>query len=110
MSTILEQLGLDEDFFQWHDLALCRGTKITGPEDDTFYDRYESDPIVARNQDQMCLNCPVIAQCFFAGAESKEEGVWGGVYWDGRGKPDTVKNAHKTPEIWEQIYDKVANK
>lgn len=104
MSSLLDELGLDPDEFEWQDLALCRGFPT-----ETFYEDYETDAESAKAADQACLSCPVIQQCFFKGAAG-EHGVWGGVYWNGSGKPDKNKNAHKTDEDWQEIYDKVGKK
>lgn len=105
MSSLLDQLGIDAERFEWDDLGLCRGS-VTSPKDDVFFDRYENDGESARAADQMCLHCPVIKQCFFEGSKGKI-GVWGGVYWNGSGKPDKNKNSHKTDEVWNLIHERV---
>jgi hypothetical protein len=97
---------LDPDEFDWDDLGLCRGT-VTAPSDDVFFDKYESDEESARSADEMCLRCPVIRQCFFEGAKGKT-GVWGGVYWNGSGKPDKNKNNHKSDDTWARIHQRVS--
>lgn len=107
MSSLLDELGLDPEEFDWEDLALCKST-VTSPEDDVFFDRYESDEESAKAADDMCLRCPVIRQCFFAGAEGRT-GVWGGVYWNGSGKPDKNKNSHKTDEVWSKVHERVSS-
>lgn len=104
MSDLLSKLGLDEDEVTWEQLALCRGN-----DSEVFFDKYEKDEEVAKAADQMCLHCPVISQCFFAGS-ANQHGVWGGVYWNGSGKPDKNKNSHKTEEVWAEIHQKVAQK
>ncbi len=100
--SFIEELGLDPEDFEWHDLALCQGMPTV-----MFYDLYEKDPEVAKQVDEACLVCPVISQCFFKGAQGNF-GVWGGVYWNGSGKQDVNKNSHKTDEVWAEIHDKVA--
>ncbi len=105
-SSLLDELGLDPDEFDWDDLGLCRGT-VTSPDDDIFFDKYESDTESARSADEMCLRCPVIRQCFFEGAKGRA-GVWGGIYWNGSGKPDKNKNSHKSDETWARIHQRVA--
>lgn len=107
MPSLFDELGLDPDDFEWRDLSLCRNIKITGPENDTFFDQYESDTEAAKAADEMCLHCPVISECFFAGSEG-QYGVWGGVYWNGSGKPDKNKNSHKTDEVWDEIRARVS--
>ena len=57
MSSILSNLGVDEEDFDWYDLAVCRGM-----DTNLFYDQYEADPNIARNIDEMCLSCPVLSK------------------------------------------------
>lgn len=102
MSRLLDELGLDPEDFEWSDLALCKAMST-----ETFFDEYEKDEEVAKAADNACLLCPVIKQCFFSGAEG-QHGVWGGVYWNGSGKPDKNKNSHKTDEIWAAIHERVS--
>lgn len=102
MSGLLEELGIEPEEFKWQDLALC-GNMPT----ELFFDGYETDKEMAVAADQVCLHCPVISDCFFAGSKG-ESGVWGGVYWNGAGKPDKNKNSHKSPAVWEQIREKVS--
>jgi hypothetical protein len=101
MSSLLDELGLDPDEFEWTDLALCQGMPTN-----LFYEDYEQDSETAKATDEACLRCPVISQCFFRGSKN-EHGVWGGVYWNGSGRPDKNKNAHKNDNVWQEIYDKV---
>lgn len=103
MSSLLESLGVDAEEFEWHHLALCQKMPT-----ELFYDKYESDQETAKAVDSICASCPVQRECFFAGSEDGEYGVWGGVYWNGSGKPDKNKNAHKTPEIWDEIHRAVS--
>lgn len=102
MSSLLESLGIDPEEFEWHHLAACQHV-----DPEVFCDKYEADEEIAKAADSICLNCPVIADCFFAGGTNGEYGVWGGVYWNGSGKPDKNKNSHKTQEIWDEIHRKV---
>lgn len=108
MSSLFDELGLDPEDFEWRHLSLCRSINMETPDDDVFFDRYESDEEAAKATDQICLHCPVISECFFAGAEG-QYGVWGGVYWNGSGKPDKNKNSHKTEDVWDEIRTKVAD-
>lgn len=105
MLSLLDELGLDAEEFSWEDLGICRNT-VTSPKDDIYFDRYESDVESAKAADEMCMRCPVVKQCFFEGAKGKH-GVWGGVYWNGSGKPDKNKNSHKTDEDWSRLYESV---
>jgi len=99
MSKILNDLGIDKDKFDWYDFAICRGMQTN-----LFFDSYEIDPNIAKNIDEMCLSCPVIAMCYSAGKEN-EYGVWGGVYLSS-GSIDKSKNLHKTPETWKRLKAK----
>ena len=98
--NLIQELGLDPDNLQWHQLSLCDGMELNW-----FYDLYESDVEVAKQVDEVCLACPVIAECGLRGA-SGEYGVWGGIYWAGNGKPDRAKNAHKTEATWAALRKK----
>jgi hypothetical protein len=97
MSKILNSLGLDKDNLQWQDLALCLGM-----DTNLFFDLYETDVNVAKNIDQACISCPVIAMCYKYGTESDNYGVWGGIYLSS-GTPDKSKNSHKTKEVSKRI-------
>lgn len=101
-SDVQSLLGLDFDTLEWTDLALCDGMPTN-----MFYDDYESDENVAKITDEICLSCPVLAQCLARGTENNEWGVWGGVYLTS-GKPDENKNAHKTEAVWQQIREKIS--
>lgn len=96
--TILDELGIDPENFEWNALALCQNV-----ETNDFFDNYEKDVEIARAIDRMCFSCPVQKQCLMSGIENKEHGVWGGVYLNGAGRADPAKNSHKTPEDWEVI-------
>jgi hypothetical protein len=102
MSSLLESLGVDAEEFEWYHLALCQKMPT-----EFFYDRYESNQETAKAVDSVCNSCPVQRDCFFAGSKDGNYGVWGGVYWNGSGKPDKNKNAHKTQDIWDEIYKAV---
>lgn len=102
MSDALSVLGIDLDELEWQDLALCDGMPTN-----LFYDDYESDENVAHVIDEVCLSCPVLRQCFWRGVDNSEWGVWGGIYM-ASGKQDKNRNAHKTPEVWEAIRERVS--
>lgn len=104
MATLIELLGIDPDDFIWQDLALCANDE----EPQHFYEEYESDPEVAAQIDQMCLACPVMAACAKQGSAG-EHGVWGAIYWNGSGKPDKTRNAHKTDAVWAEIHTRLAS-
>ena len=97
MSSILNDLGLDQDDFDWFDLAICRGM-----DTNLFFDKYETDPNIAKAIDEACMSCPVARICYQSGVDNNEYGVWGGVYLSA-GSTDNSKNTHKTPDVWKKI-------
>lgn len=99
---VLREIGLDLEDLEWADLALCENMVTNW-----FYDDYESDVQVALTVDEACLSCPVMAQCLQRGMENSEWGVWGGIYLTS-GKPDNNRNSHKTPEVWQQIRERIS--
>ena len=103
MSDALSVLGIDLEELEWQDLALCENMPTNW-----FYDDYESDVQVANTVDEACLSCPVMAQCLQRGIENSEWGVWGSIYLTS-GKPDKNRNAHKTPDVWEQIRERIGD-
>jgi hypothetical protein len=70
-----------------------------------FYDKYENDPKIAKNVDEACLACPVIAMCYKSGSDGDEYGVWGGVYLNS-GTIDKTRNLHKTNDTWKRLKKK----
>lgn len=108
--SLLEELGLDESTLSWHQLALCGGrqTNEEGMELNWFFDDYESDAELAKTMDEVCLKCPVMRDCLMEGTDGKNYGLWGGIYLD-NGKQDKARNAHKTPEVWARIQEKIRN-
>lgn len=101
MYDVLNALGLDLDELEWQDLSLCIGQDVND-----FYDNYESDENVAFPVDEMCLSCPVMAQCLQEGLSNSEWGVWGGIYLTS-GKVDKNRNSHKSKETWARIKEKL---
>lgn len=101
MSDIFEELGLDPENFEWHDLASCRG--LPADLSNIFFDDYETDPVVAKQADEFCLSCPVAKQCLMEGLRTKSYGLWGGVFMDYTGKPSTKHNKHKTDDDWNRL-------
>lgn len=98
---VQSELGVDPDDLEWKDLAVCFGT-----DTNCFYDYYESDEMMAKTIDSMCLSCPIMKQCLQMGMENSEWGVWGGIYLTS-GRPDENKNSHKTQEVWDAIRDRI---
>ena len=97
MSNILKELGIDEEDVRWYHLSACKNMEINW-----FYDDYENDKILATTTDQVCMNCPVIKQCYADGVKMKEFGVRGGVYMN-LGRIDKQNNSHKTKEVWARL-------
>jgi hypothetical protein len=81
----------------WQDEALCAGL-----DTEEYFDKYESDYTVATNIDRMCVNCPVVKECFDYGVSTESWGVWGGIYLVD-GKIDNSRNSHKTQEKWNKL-------
>lgn len=100
MSSILNDLGVDADDFDWYHLAVCRGM-----DTNLFYEKYESDINIAKSIDEACLSCPVSKMCYEAGVENDEHGIWGGIYLNA-GSIDKARNIHKTQETWKKIRRK----
>ncbi len=67
MSSILSDLGIDKDEFDWYDLAICRGM-----DTNLFFDKYETDINIAKNIDEACMSCPVSKMCYEVGVENDE--------------------------------------
>lgn len=104
MATLISLLGIDPEDFIWQDLALCDGA-----DPSNYYENYESNAEVAKQVDEMCLSCPVMAACAKQGQAGGESGVWGAIYWNGSGKPDKARNAHKTDAVWIEIQNRIAS-
>ena len=88
---------LNDDELQWYHLSVCQNMDINW-----FFDDYESDPVFAKNVDDICKSCPVRAMCLREGIEGNDSGVWGGVYLI-NGRMDESRNSHKTEEDWAEI-------
>ena len=100
MSNILNDLGIDEDDFDWWHLAVCRGM-----DTNLFYEKYEADSNIAKSIDDACFSCPVIKMCYESGVEKDEYGVWGGVYLNA-GSIDKTRNLHKSQDAWKRLRSK----
>lgn len=88
-----------EEDMSWTNDANCIGRY-------KMFDNYEKGGIYAHEADQMCLNCPVIKECFDFGSRGAH-GQWGGVFWNGSGQPDLKANEHKTPEYIAKVEEMV---
>ncbi len=97
MSNILNNFHYDKNDIEWQDLAACLGMDTS-----LFFEKYETDVNMAKAIDECCLACPVRKMCHESGTNNDEYGVWGGVYLT-LGKPDKLKNSHKTKETWKKL-------
>lgn len=106
--SLLEELGLDEQTLSWHQLALCSGrtTNTEGMSLNWFFDDYEADEELAKAMDEVCLACPVMKDCLMDAFDMKDTGLRGGIYLN-KGKPDKMRNIHKTPEVWARIKERL---
>lgn len=100
-------LGIDESEFSWTALAACRDMMPTSPSTDWFFNAYEENKEVAAAADQICMSCPVQRICAEYAVTNREEGLWGGVYWNTQGRPDLTRNNHKTKETWQALEDQL---
>lgn len=87
---------------EWRNQARCAGMDIN-----LFFEKYEEDTAVAKKIDnEICLHCPVIKECFNYATQMQEpykaNGVFGGVFFV-EGEISKSRNAHKTQEVWEEI-------
>lgn len=102
-STLLDQIGLSLHHFQWRDISACDGY-----ETQFFFEKYERDPIVAEQVDQLCATCPVTKECFGFGQETKSTGVFGGFYME-NGDVKQEKNRHKSAEMAARLAKRVTS-
>lgn len=110
MRQTLQSLGIDLETFAWSNLASCRVIDLdllTG-DADIFFDAYEKEPSVARATDQICLHCPVTAECFEYGQNGHLTGVFGGFYLN-KGDVDGTRNKHKSEETVKALSDRIFN-
>lgn len=103
MQSILQQLKIDPENFSWHDLASCKNFSFN-----LFFEEYESNKTIAKQVDLLCWHCPVQKECFTAGTQNKEIGVWGGFYLI-NGEVDGNKNAHKELQLVKEMMGKIFN-
>lgn len=68
-----------------------------------FFEKYEEEPELRPQIDDICSDCPVLRQCFAVGISQKEWGVWGGIYLE-NGKISREFNRHRTKEDWAKTW------
>lgn len=103
---LARQLGIDTDDMSWRDWAACKGLSSTNDEGEhPFFEQYESDKSSAKAIDALCSSCIVQQACGNYGSQHRLEGVWGGVYQDGRGGYDRPRNSHKTDAEWRRLRE-----
>jgi hypothetical protein len=88
-AAYVEERGESLETLRWQPLGLCHGL-----DTENFYSKYESSEMQARTIDAMCERCPVRDICRTEGADGREWGTWGGVYYRD-GKRDKRYNKHK---------------
>lgn len=89
---------------EWVVKGKCRSMDV-----EMFFDKYEEDADLAKVVDtKICLQCPVIKDCFNHGATNSEWGVWGGVYLVD-GEINQLRNAHKTMDTWKEILGAISD-
>lgn len=86
---------------EWKDEAACLGY-----DTNLFFDKYEEDEQLRPAIDKVCMDCPVMKQCFAVGVSQKEWGVWGGIYLEG-GKISREFNKHKSKEMWSSLWQRL---
>lgn len=96
-----EALGISAEELEWQKLAACNGINPKA-FDELYIKKPKQRPIT----DQICLSCPVIAECGIAGVVNKETGTWGGIYLD-NGQPVEELNNHKTDEFKRQLAERI---
>jgi hypothetical protein len=83
---------------EWKDKASCYKY-----DTNIFFEKYENDLMLRPAIDKLCLECPVMKECFSVGITQKEWGVWGGIYLE-QGEISREFNKHKTKPIWANIW------
>jgi hypothetical protein len=83
---------------EWKNNSACQDF-----DTDLFFEKYEEEPELRPQIDDICSDCPVLRQCFAVGVSQKEWGVWGGIYLEG-GKISREFNRHRTKEDWAQTW------
>lgn len=89
-----------QEDMSWTDEANCIG-------EFNIFDNYEKGGVYAQRADDMCINCPVIKECFNHGIRGAH-GQWGGVFWNGSGSPDLKANEHKSQAYIDEVERKVS--
>lgn len=108
--SLLELLGLEEETLSWHQIAFCKDMiperDDEGKVYDLFYEAYEEDEELAKAMDEVCLSCPVLKECLMEATDNKDFGLRGGIFLN-NGKPDKMRNQHKTDEVWQRIQERL---
>ncbi len=73
----------------WKARAACKGM-----DTNLFYDDYENSEVIAKQVDQICLQCPVRDTCLMEAVHDGETGVFGSTYLV-RGNYSRQHNKHK---------------
>jgi hypothetical protein len=83
---------------EWKNNSACQDF-----DTNLFFEKYEEEPELRPQIDDICSDCPVLRQCFAVGVSQKEWGVWGGIYLEG-GKISREFNRHRTKEDWAKTW------
>lgn len=86
------------DKHSWKNDASC-----SGYDTNFFFDKYEEEEQFRPAIDNLCMNCPVIKECFAIGVSQKEWGVWGGIYLE-NGEISKEFNSHRSKADWEKVW------
>lgn len=78
------------DTLDWQDEAACADTNLYA-----FTPPSQKDYTKNQAWRPFCDGCPVAKQCLQFGRESDSQGLWGGVYLDGRGGEYDVETNQK---------------
>lgn len=101
MADFLRRLGVDPENLRWQDLSVCKGF-----DTNLFFEKYESDNVVAKEIDNICMGCPVTKDCYEFGVDQKLTGVFGGFYLN-NGQVDKKRNEHKSRDVVTGLADKI---
>ena len=85
----------------WKNQGDCRGM-----DTELFFDKYEEDPELRPEIDEICAGCPVMKQCFAVGISNKGWGVWGGIYIE-NGKISREFGNHRTKAQWAEKWQQL---
>lgn len=86
---------------EWKDAASCLDY-----DTNLFFEKYEDSLELRPAIDKICMDCPVVKECFAVGISQKEWGVWGGIYLES-GEISKEFNIHKSKSDWSSTWNKL---